>query len=108
MGSKLSIPSRDGATSLPDIIDRALLRRRVENAQAGGWEFRVLGYSGFKVQGLGFRVEGKGFEGQSVGHPKSRTLLLNLGLERAARAPVQWRDPGTKDPSLPESTGGEE
>ena len=64
MGPKLSVPSRDWATSLPDIIDGALPRSRVCNPQAGGWEFRVFGCSGFRVQGLGLA-----FEGQSVGHP---------------------------------------
>ena len=34
-GPKLSIPSRDWATTLPDIIDRALPTGRVGNAQAG-------------------------------------------------------------------------
>ena len=39
----------------------------------------------------GFGVEG--FWG-----PNSRTLLLNLGLERATGAPPQWRDPRTRSP----------
>ena len=47
--------------------------------------------SGFR-RFRGFR----GFKAQKRQGPKSRTLLLNLELERAARAPPKWRDPGTQ------------
>ena len=44
-----------------------------------------------------------GFYGFTGWGPKSRTLSLNLGLERTARAPHSG---GTKDPSLQGSGGG--
>ena len=62
--------------------------------------FGSLGIQGFGREEVDeFGVQGfrsKGFRAKSVG----RTLLLNLGHERATRAPPQWRDPGTQDPSL--------
>ena len=49
------------------------------------------------VQGFG----GFGVYGKKCWCPDSRTLLLNLGLQRATHAPSPWwRDPGTQDPSL--------
>ena len=48
-------------------------------------------------------VWGLGFRGQSVGDPKSRTHLWNLGIERARAHPPSLprrEDPGTQDPSL--------
>ena len=69
------------------------------------WGFRVHG-SGFRVQGfMGFWGSGVwgsrvwGFGPKSVGH-----FLMNLGLERATRAPSQVEGP--RDPSLRGSAGG--
>ena len=51
------------------------------------------GVWGLRVEGLGLRVQIQRHQ-----DPKSRTLLLNLGLERAARAPPLPRG-GTQEGS---------